>query len=259
MNYLEELEKELAPYRKQLIEHNLYQNIKTIEDVQTFMEYHVYAVWDFMSLLKSLQNLLTCTTIPWTPKGNPITRRFINEIVLGEETDVDADKNPVSHYEMYIDAMLEIKANAISIVQFVNKIQNGASYQEAAISVNLEKSILEFLDFTFDTIKSGKSHVIAAVFTFGREDLIPDMFTEIVKNIGSETNTSIEKLTYYLERHIELDGDEHGPMSLQMISELCLNDVSKWQEVKEASILALQKRIQLWNAIEKAISEKVTL
>ncbi|WP_196885716.1 DUF3050 domain-containing protein [Aureivirga sp. CE67] len=253
MNYLEDLEKELAPYRKQLIEHSLYQNIKTIEDVQTFMEYHVYAVWDFMSLLKSLQNLLTCTTIPWTPKGNPITRRFINEIVLGEETDVDSDKNPVSHYEMYLDAMLEIKASTASIVQFVKEIQNGATYTEAATSVNLDSTVLDFLDFTFDTIKSQKSHVIAAVFTFGREDLIPDMFTEIVKNIGSETNISIEKLIYYLERHIELDGDEHGPMSLQMISELCIEDATKWQEVKEASIIALQKRIQLWDAIEKSI------
>ena len=256
MNYLEALDKDLAPYRKELIEHSLYKNIKTIEDVQIFMEHHIFAVWDFMSLLKSLQKLLTCTSIPWTPKGNPITRRFINEIVLGEETDVDAGKKPVSHYEMYIEAMLEIKASPIQIMQFVNKIQNGASYQEAAILINLKPEILTFLDFTFDTIKSDKTHVIAAAFTFGREDLIPDMFTQLVKNIGSETNVSIEKITYYLERHIELDGDEHGPMSLQMISELCLEDATKWQEVKEVSIAALKHRIQLWDAIEKAILEQ---
>ena len=82
------------------------------------MEYHVYAVWDFMSLLKALQIELTCTTLPWKPVGDTKIRRLINSIVLEEESDVDADGNPSSHYEMYLDAMIECGADTKKIESF---------------------------------------------------------------------------------------------------------------------------------------------
>ena len=114
--------------------------------------------------------------------------------------------------------------------------------------------LIAYLEFqkkqiTMEQVYSKKLHVISAVFTFGREDLIPDMFIEIVKNIGSESQTDLSKLTYYLERHIEIDGGEHGPMALQMIDELCGNDEVKWKEATEASKQALELRIKLWDSL----------
>ena len=97
---IDNLTNELAPTRERLVYHKLYENLETIEDLKTFMQMHVFAVWDFMSLLKALQQQLTCTTLPWLPTGNPKTRRFINEIVLGEESDEDAKGNPMSHYDL---------------------------------------------------------------------------------------------------------------------------------------------------------------
>ena len=103
-------------------------------------------------------------------------------------------------------------------------------------------------------------HKIAAAFTFGREDLIPTMFTEILKNFQQNfPETDLEKLIYYFERHIELDADEHGPMAMQMISELCKDDIQKWKEVEEISIQALEKRIGLWDAIEEKIEANLEL
>lgn len=251
--YIQKLEKEISEYRNQLINHPLYSEINSVEAIQTFMESHVFAVWDFMSLLKSLQIGLTNVTIPWTPKGNPITRRLINEIVLGEETDVNEVGEPKSHFEMYVDAMSQMGVNTNNIENFILQISNGSSISEALNKYSTNQETKAFVEFTFEAIKTNKLHIIAGVFTFGREDLIPDMFIEIVKNINANSDLDFSKLIYYLERHIEVDGGEHGPMALQMIEELCGEDESKWTEVIEYSKKALACRINLWNGIHSKI------
>lgn len=248
------INRSIQPQKELLLQHPLYGKVKTINDLRHFLEGHVYAVWDFMSLLKALQNKLTCTTTPWLPVGNPEIRYLINEIVLAEETDLTLDGKRQSHYEMYVDAMKACGADTSIIDAFLDDVEMTQN-----IFVSIKKSLLHddikaFLDFTFRVIEQGKPHEIAAAFTFGREDLIPSMFTEILKNFQDNfPETNLDKLIYYFERHIELDADEHGPMAMQMISELCGNDTQKWREVEEVSILALEKRIGLWNALEENI------
>ncbi|WP_237275379.1 DUF3050 domain-containing protein [Tenacibaculum ovolyticum] len=254
MNTILHIEKELAPLRKQLKEHALYTSLKSIDDIKIFMESHVFAVWDFMSLLKTLQQQLTCVNLPWIPVVNPKTARFINEIVLCEETDVNELGEPKSHFEMYIDAMKEVGADITEMNSFIFKLIEGKNINEVVNSSIVIDEVKEFLKFTFDVINTSESHIIASSFTFGREDVIPDMFFEIVKNTEEKSNLNYNKLTYYLKRHIELDGDEHGPLSLQMIEELCGEDQQKWDDVLYYAKESLQKRINLWNGIAKKIN-----
>lgn len=244
----------IRPQRELLLNHPLYSRVKNIDDLRHFLEVHVYAVWDFMSLLKALQSKLTCTSTPWLPVGNPEVRYLINEIVLAEETDLSIEGKRKSHYEMYIDAMKACGADIIEIEDF---LENVVTTQNIFVSIKqstLHDSVKAFLDFTFTVIEQGKPHEIAAAFTFGREDLIPSMFTEILRNFKENfPEVNLDKLIYYFERHIELDADEHGPMAMQMIDELCGNDSQKWKEVEQISVEALNKRIGLWNAIEENI------
>lgn len=254
------INKRIQPQKDLLLKHSLYEKVKTIEDLNIFLENHVFAVWDFMSLLKALQAKLTCTTTPWFATKNPETRYLINEIVLAEETDLTMDGRRQSHYEMYIEAMEACGANTAGIEGFLSEVNSLHNIYVAIKKSNLHPNIKAFLDFTFRVIDEGKTHQIAAAFTFGREDLIPSMFTVILKNFQANfPETDLSKLIYYFERHIELDADEHGPMAMKMITELCGTDAQKWAEVEGVSLLALEKRIGLWDAIEEQIMMKLEM
>lgn len=251
-----QIQNELEALKKQLTTHRLYESLQTVEDIKVFMEGHVVAVWDFMSLLKALQNKLTCTKVPWRPVKNAKLARFVNEIVWGEESDVNEMGIPQSHFEMYLDAMAEVGANTIPIHQLMGYCTELYTVQSRLELVDLLPMQHKFLQFTFKTIQSGEPHKMAAAFTFGREDLIPDLFLAIIKDAQNTQGKLYPKLRYYLERHIEIDGEDHGPLSLEMVSELCGDEYYKWEDALRIAMEALINRIRLWDAIADRIEEK---
>ena len=252
-----DFELKLLPLRKKLKEHNIYKSIKSIEDIRLFMEQHVFAVWDFMSLLKQLQNQLSCTKVPWLPSGNPEAARLINEIVWGEESDLNRKGIAMSHFEMYLESMQSLGARTQTINELQHLLGKGQTINQALDQINLPQHILSFLRFTFEVINTKKNHVIAAVFTFGREDLIPDMFIEIIKNLTVPEGEDLSDLIYYFKRHIEVDADEHGPMALKMVKNLCEDNVDKITEALAYSKKALELRIDLWDGILKEIEKPI--
>lgn len=255
MDNIQKVNDYISKQRQMLLTHSLYNKIKEAKHLRVFVEHHVYAVWDFMSLLKALQQKLTCVSTPWFASDAPQTRYLINEIVLAEESDIALDGRRLSHYEMYYEAMKACGASTIVLDQFIENVKTTDIFT-AIEKTDFHPHVKSFLNFSFETIKNGKTHEIAAAFTFGREDLIPSMFTAILKELKSKfSENQLNQLTYYFERHIELDADEHGPMAFEMIQELCGDDEKKWQEVADISKLALEKRILLWNAIEESLEK----
>ena len=253
---IDRLKTEISIYRDQLITHPIYENINSIFNLKQFMEFHVYAVWDFMSLVKKLQLDLTTTSLPWQPPANNSAARLINEIVWGEETDLDKKGNSVSHFEMYLNAMRQVDAKTQGIEDLLSRLQQGNDIFSAINQAELPPHVADFLRFTFEIIEEGKTHKIAAVFTFGREDLIPDMFISMIKRMNRDNDQNFDQVIYYFERHIEVDGDSHGPMALEMIKSLCGTDPIKWNEAISASKTALQRRIALWDGINQQITQK---
>ncbi|MDG1756079.1 MAG: DUF3050 domain-containing protein [Bacteroidia bacterium] len=255
MNNVKHVEDSIADLRYKLQNHVLYQNLENIEDVKVFMENHVFAVWDFMSLLKALQIKLTSIGTPWLPSENAKLSRFINEIVIAEESDINEEGVPKSHFQMYLDAMNQVGANTEQIDNFIQSIKNGNSPLDGLSNSSINLKVSAFVKHTFSVIDTQQAHKIASAFTFGREDVIPDMFIKILDQ-SDKNNEKYNKLRYYLQRHIELDGDDHGPLSLMMIEELCGNDDQKWFEVQTVARESLQHRIALWDVINQIIEKK---
>jgi hypothetical protein len=241
----------VRPYRAALQDHPIYNKVSSLEHVRLFMESHVFAVWDFMCLLKALQQSVTCVDTPWYPRGDAATRRLINEIVTGEESDLLPDGACASHFELYLDAMEEAGANTEPVKRFLAGLQLGHSVQVALERANAPRGAHDFVLTTMDIIATGSSHVIAAAFAIGREDIIPTMFIEIVRGLPNSGPSSLDVFHYYLERHIQLDGDEHSELADRMLVNLCGDDATKWEESAEVAVKALRARIQLWDSVEK--------
>lgn len=246
---LEALEEEIGVYRQQLLQHPVYHSLRSIEDLRIFMEHHSFAVWDFMSLLKWLQAHYTRTHSPWIPVGSGDVRFMINEMVLGEESDVHPNGGHTSHYELYMEAMTQAGANTTAISELVAQVSKGMAVNDALIFSGSPSGAQKFVNQTFKFISSGKSHIIASAFTFGREDLIPDMFTHFVESLPEKQTGQLGIFEYYLKRHIELDGDHHSHLAKQMIVELCGSNPERWREATSAAVDSLKARMELWDSV----------
>lgn len=239
-----------APLIEKLRTHPLGGKLTTLAALRVFMEHHVYAVWDFMSLLKALQQSVTCVTTPWLPTPDPAVRRFINSIVLDEESD-EFSGQAGSHFEIYLQAMAEVGADTQPITRFLDLLREGNLFSVAAVQAGVPAACVEFMAHTMNVVHRGQTHAIAAAFTIGREAAIPAMFTPLVEQLVPREQCPL--LLEYLKRHIDLDGDTHAPLAAKLVRSLCGDNQDRWEAAIGAGITALQARRQLWAAVEAAL------
>jgi hypothetical protein len=246
----------VAPLREKLNQHPVYGALQDLDDLRRFMSHHIYSVWDFMSIVKYLQRKIAPTEFPWAPIAHPSVRRFINSIVLEEESDEglpDADGNPTfcSHFELYCAAMKEIGADTTGPLKFV-EIAHGKGIRAALDAGIAPAPSHQFMETTFGFIDNDKPHLVAAAFSLGREQVIPGMFRSILGKIGI-TEKQAPAFHYYLHRHIHLDEDFHGPLSLLMLDELCEDDPLKFKEAEVAAAQAIEARLRFWDGVLAAL------
>jgi hypothetical protein len=243
---------DLGDTRARLVSHPLYARIDGPDALRRFMEAHVFAVWDFQSLLKAVQQRLTCTTFPWLPSADPEARRLINEIVLDEESDelpADMGGGFASHFEMYLDAMRQAGADTGPIDRLTGLLRAGTPLAEALAGCGGPPAALEFVRKTFAVIESDSTHRIVAAFTHGREDVIPDMFRNLVESLAATDPATWGRFRFYLERHIAHDDEKHAPICRRIIRRLCGDDPQKWAEASETARECIEARIGLWDAL----------
>ncbi|CAI8859710.1 MULTISPECIES: DUF3050 domain-containing protein [Pseudomonas] len=250
-----EIDQYIQDERRTLLEHPLFANIATLDDVRLLMEVHVFAVWDFMTLLKRIQRDLTCVELPWLAPKHITAARLINEIVIGEETDERPGGGFISHMELYVNAMEEIGANTAPFRNFLTQLGNGAPLGQALAAPDIPLPAKIFVSQTLDVALYGTTEQALAYFFFGREDIIPDMFGRLLEN-WSVSEDSVPMLTYYLKRHIEMDGDDHGPAAKRIIAAIITEPAQQTQLVNSARS-AINARIGLWDGVQHLLAERL--
>lgn len=236
--------------------HRVFPLLQSMDDLRIFMGWHVFAVWDFMTLAKRLQFEYTTLNRPWTPPKCPGSARHINEIILAEETDEDGRGGHCSHYELYLRAMAEVGAPTTQVEHFVSEMTGGSPARDAMIRMEVPKPIQAFVEGNLKVAFSGSREEVLGNFIFGREDSIPGMFQNLLDNWGIRQDKA-PSFVYYLKRHIELDGESHGPASCAMLLEEVGGDIYKIQRALDAGIAAVNARITLWDALaDKLIARR---
>jgi Protein of unknown function (DUF3050) len=241
----------IAPVRDELLAHPIYRAVDTIPRLRQFMSHHVFAVWDFMCLAKRLQRDLTSLDTLWLPPPRPSLARFINSIVLGEESDVDPDGRAASHFDLYLAAMEEVGAATAPPYRFVLLVRDGVDVETALTVSDASPAVHTFVRQTLQTATQGTTIEVLSSFLFGREDLIPDMFSRLLPLWADSTQA--RRFTYYVERHIELDGDDHGPAGLRALAEMARDDEAMWETARGAAESAITSRIALWDGVHADI------
>jgi hypothetical protein len=240
----------IARARTRLRDHHLYDTISSPAALRAFVEHHVVCVLDFMSLLKSLQQELTCVGVPWVPTADPESARLIQRIVLDEETDVRADGRVMSHFVWYLEAMDEIGADSRPARELVAVLAKGASLAQALRTSALPPAARAFGETTAGLLQR-PLHARAAAFFYGREEVIPEMFLRILERLRRQ-GLPCETLREYLQRHVEVDGSDHGPQAERMLARLLRDDPALCDEAEEAALESLAARERLWDAVSVA-------
>lgn len=253
---LVQLDQAVAGARASLLDHPVYARLTDLAAVRTFMQVHVVAVWDFMALLKSLQRRLTTVEVLWTPPADRHAARLVNEIVLGEETDQLPEGGSASHLELYLDAMQAVGADTApcqrlleSLRQTGERLDAPARLAAALDAAALPGEVRAFVEGTVQLALYGQDHEVAASFVLGREGIIPDMFGQMIEALDAGGAPGLGGLLYYLDRHVELDGEEHGPAAERLLAHLAGDDDQRWAEVEAAGREALEARHRLWDFV----------
>jgi len=244
----------LEKAKLQLCSHSLFLEITCLRKLQLFMESHVFAVWDFMTLAKRLQQDLTCTRLPWLPPADPHAARLINEVILGEESDLHPETGYCSHFELYLEAMAEVGANTSSINRFVALQRQGLEATAALQAIEVLPGVARFVSDTLQLALNAPIHCVAATFLHGREHVIPGMFERILQS-DEFIHRQAPTLCAYLKRHIELDTQDHGPAAEQLLDRLTNADPAYPQQANDAALAAVEGRIALWDEVRASLQE----
>ena len=204
---------------------------------------------DHREVAYAASSLDTCV-----PPRDPQAAQLINQIVLGEETDSGPNGEPVSHLELYLGAMREVGANTASFELFQTSLEGGAALAEAFDRAAVAPFVREFTGNTLQIAGRAPLLTVMASFFYGREDVIPRMFSNLLEKWHISADQA-PMFVYYLKRHIEVDSDQHGPAAKAILVAATADDAQCGLQVLTAARQSIEARIRLWDGLLASLNE----
>jgi hypothetical protein len=155
----------------------------------------------------------------------------------------------MSHLALYLGAMRDIGASTRQFEKFRSLVLVGVPVEAALARIGAPQYVQAFVAHTMALANSGSTEEVSAAFFYGREDIIPEMFRRLLDTLygAKHNNDRLRHFIYYIDRHIELDGDSHGPMGRELIEGLVGKSPQAHERALRAACRSIQARIGLWN------------
>jgi len=243
----------LIKVSEDVINHPMFKKLNNIYNIKKYSEFQIWCVWDFMSILKQVQNFIFCNDILWLPPENPNAGAAFYRLIESEETDLGfkgGDLNRASHFQSFRAAMQELNADTKNIDNFLELIKTGKTLPEALNKSGASPQTKSFLLTNNHLIKQSPYNAIALI-TLTRENFLPAVFKSLLSYVNE--NEKIELFVWYHKRHIYLDSVLHGPLSIQIFNEYFTNKLLIKQSII-ASIESLKARNELLNEINEQLN-----
>jgi hypothetical protein len=243
--------KKVVASADQAANHPIFGAISSLENAQKYMEFQVWCVWDFMCLAKAVQGALGTFSVPWLPPKNGALLAAINEIIQGEETDTGPDGETASHFEIYLAAMRQAGANMKPITTFTSSLSRGVPWETALGQCGAPPAAIRFVGGTIRTALGPLPGAVAS-FCLGREELVPMMLDTMLRDLPQQPE--LELFRWYIQRHIELDSDTHGPLSSDLFDSIAGADPKTREEALTIAAWAISERTAYLDAIMENLS-----
>jgi hypothetical protein len=255
--WIQSLEDQLAPLQQQIAAHPLINALTTRAALDCFMTHHVFAVWDFVCLLKTLYARIGCVSVPWFPPQDADSVHFLSSILLDEESDqLPHHPERCAHFDLYRHAMQQCGANTQPIVQFLYRLQQGHTLAQALQASEIPLAARRFVESTW-AFFTEPTPAIAAAFVFGREAMVPQLFTPLLAQMERHAIPRCGLFKDYLTRHIAIDSAAHYPQALKMLEHLCRDSAEDWRMVQKAAEQALTERLRFLSGIHDALQKEL--
>lgn len=240
----------LPEIARRAVEHPIFPRLKSLEAVKVFMEHHIWCVWDFMYLAKSVHSSLSGRGA-WSPSPCPETLADFNDILATEETDIGPTGKLGSHFEFFVEAMEQAGADTIPVRAFQRQVELGEAPLLAMRKSKAPTSAIQFVSATMNDA-SGPTHIRAASFCLAREDLVPRLLRRLRRYVPWN-HPRLEMLKWYVDRHIELDTVHHGPTGRRILAAVIAGDSNRRAEASAAAELAIAARVKYLDAILRSL------
>ncbi len=254
--FIESFLQTVQPLRKQIVHHDIFQQLDSLEHLQLFMESHAFVVWEDLSIVRAFQKSKNKDFVPWALRENAAQMRSLYATLLLAEADLDMEGKPQNHLDLYIQAMEEVGANTSKIGLLMRYLEQGVPWVDAVSSLRINPRYKEGIIHLLRHLELAEAHHLYALFGFARLHQIPPLLEATALDLAEQHPEHVATFVYYLEQARQYMCLQEDVLMAQMLTEQCGQDKEKWDSCTRLVAEVLQWRIKVLDSISRLIPQE---